>query len=1281
MIRTRSPLFLLFLGLSACAHRAGEHGLLESFEPLPDPALARRLVATEPDPGRASELAWLAANDAPLALEVLDRALDTPRPDPGLLLRRAFISLLQLSTRSAHADLLRVLEVDREGASAELALAALLDTMPTPPAVEADAIVRVLDRAPSLVERPSPVRLFLAARLRAQLLRYLTRATGEALATEERGLFEAAGAVPRLRARGPLAPPALVSLERPSVWELGPAELPRGAHGRDLRIRGGQFELGRGQNDGLYVADVYVRVGGTETIDAQLLIHTLLPVRVRLDGAVVLERLEIERDLPALWVRRVRLEPGWHHLRLAALRRAQSGVALHLVSDSGAPVAAETSAELPLGVPMTGSTPLERSDPSAEAAARVARALGAPPSSPWVRAWLGQESLGLARRDLELARRALIPAVRGADRSAIFTLLDARLVQQEGQPRALIDARLRRALELAPEVPSLLYGVAGVTSHEDPERALALVDRLRRAAPDSSAADELAFRIHERRGWNHEAEVALLAAETKNPPPAFLEAAARFFRGQFRLAEAERREDAARAARGLRARRDRVKEALESGDVDQAVARLEASAARASDPTAPWVRVAELELLRGDHDRARRAAERLEVLAPWSSAGPELAATALAAAGSATQAVSRLEHLRAAGFEDVDLEVLCARLEGRSPGEPPTASPLGRRLAYDAPAVARAPVSREFEGFREVRLLDRVVDHVRPTGHVLSLRHALSRLDTKEAADRAGEFRLPERALGLELRTLKSDGRVIEVDEHEGKADLSFSALAPGDSVERKWVMTEDPATALGGYTRFFFFRDDVPTLQTELFVVVPRGTPVRWQSYHGAPAPEVFQSGAEDVYLFSRRNVPGMRLEPASAPYIDYVPFVAVTVGLDEDSVRYAHRARLIGLGRSSYQVRERAQALIAGAQDPARQVELMFRFVATEIRPGPALAASTTLGLGRGNRTVLLHALLREVGIDAELILARGGDEGWPEPPFLDPARFGYLMLRIALPDRPRPLFADLGGTRSGGPMSAWLGLAPARFRGGRYLPTRDPDAAPVTFQDDEVERNESATQVELAVSATGDAEGTITFRFDGGPTATMKDALRRLQEREFRQMLQGLVANTVPGARVSGFEALQLDEPLAPLELKVGVTVHQLLSPENGAWVSNQFFSRLTSGVFVGLSPLEQLIQVPRRESPMRLQGAAERLSVTLRLPTGTPEPTERPESFSREEQWGRVAQTSRFESSTLRFEREVEFQAGQVAPADYPRFYAFVQDLALRMRNRLRFERRPETAARP
>ncbi len=1278
-------LLAVALIVSACAHQTPHN---EPFGPevsWPNAGAAVLLAKIEKDPGQAADLAWLAGNNRPMAREILDRGIAAEPNNPSLYLRRALLGITELRAAEAHADLLSVIRTDREGDAAEFALQLLLEE----PLISLEAkrpSTAVALEAASLNEvRASPRLQVLRVRLAHQIARFNAKSVGAAFVEAEALRFAKAGVLSRVSSRGPLAPWGYSSLETPSPWELAapggvpaPPPLPLGAFHREIEERGGVLEPARGQDSGLYVSEVCFRAGGTDARRARFFIDPRLPFRVRLDGELLHERIEVDEDLPGSTERWVELEPGWHHIVIASLAAPRLAFAIHLFAENGEALEFETQPSLPKGASLSPSRILAAKDARQAAVAQISRAFRVPLDALAVRAWLGQASLGSALRDLELARIALWPALRIAPESAVLASLRARVMRAEGLPRALVEAELRRGLELDPTEPSLLRSVAYALSADEPDRALQLAARLQAAAPHSSAADELAFRTHVRRGWNHEAEIALLAAEAKGPSPRFHDAAAAFFRSQFRLAEAEKRETAAQATRSVRPRSSRARDALESGDPERALSLLRKNAERSADPAEPIRRIAEIEMMRGNFQPAFEAAVEIERLAPWSSAGAEQAAAAKLGQGDAAGVAEYLLRLRALGLETVEIEDLLAEVQGRAPGDPKPGSKLAGALALDAKAIASAAIEPQFQGFREVQLLDRVVDYVRPSGRALSLRHSLSRLETKEATDRAGEFRLPEQAIALELRTLKSDGRIIEIDEHEGKADISFSALAPGDTVERKWVLIDGPATPLGGYHRSVFFRDDVPSMRTQLFVVVEKGTPMNWHSYHGAPEPKVIEDGDQTVYLFEREKTPGMRLEPMSVAYEEYVPFVEVWVGLDEATAVRANRGRHLGAVRSTYAVREKARALAAEESDERASVERLFRFVLDEIRPGPANSPSVTLSLGRGNRLNLFAALAKAAGLDAALVLARGGGEGAVEPRAPDASHFTHPLVRIVLRSTGERLFADLGGSHRGAEGAGWLGRAPARFRGGKHIAVDDIQGVPSPFAEHEVEGNETQTEVLLEVLDSGDAKGSIVLSVPGGPGALIKEALRPMRAHELQQALQGLLANTVPGAEVTAIESAGMDDRFAPLNLRIEVLVHGLLSLENAAMVSNRFFPRMVSGALGGLLPFEQLIQVPSRESPMLLPTAAERLRVTLRMPEGTPAPTTRPEAFEREGFWGAMRQTFGYAGRTLSFEREIRLAGGRVSPAQYPEFYGLIQELAQRMKNQLRFERRAESA---
>src|SRR5690606_13746168 len=141
---------------------------------------------------------------------------------------------------------------------------------------------------------------------------------------------------------------------------------------------------------------------------------------------------------------------------------------------------------------------------------------------------------------------------------------------------------------------------------------------------------------------------------------------------------------------------------------------------------------------------------------------------------------------------------------------------------------------------------------------------------------------------------------------------------APGDAVERKWLVLEEPATPWGGYIRRFYFRSTSPIIHSDLMVVVPKDAEVWTHSYNGAPLPTKQTSGDRVVYYWRLSDVESIDPEPHAVPYEEYVPFVVVAVNADRT---LAERTNVLGIPEAapiSSDIRRKAEALISGVDRP---------------------------------------------------------------------------------------------------------------------------------------------------------------------------------------------------------------------------------------------------------------------------------------------------------------------------------------------------------------------------
>jgi tetratricopeptide (TPR) repeat protein len=1250
---------LLFAG---CAHAPARRSAGLPPE-APSPKLAVALAEKEPDAASAADLAWILGNDRALARRRLDQGLKANGKRSGLLLRRSLLSAAELDDEAALRDLLRVVAL--EGApEAELdaALVLLLDRF-SRYAPWRSEIMGVL--AHSALLSPAggvpPLPAALAGLLASRLLTQSGDDVGAKAAIERGGWLTAFSAL------GPLAPEAHASLAEPTPFELGapipPKDPPRfrghPVPARTLPSERGAVLPAAGDQSGLYVlgTDVSTEEGGRFELGA------LLPSagRVRVDGALLVERHPEESAGSAFQRAALELTPGVHRVTVALLASANERVQVYLLRADGRRGFAEEG-RIDQGARGHLSGEVQKAAPLDFSRLSVSTA-----TSPWA-AWTFGGWLALSgwAGDLEQARALLRPAGRAAPDSAILAALDAQLMIREGFPTSLSQASLRRALELDPHLPKALLLLAHSYEREQKDQALALLQQAEEVAPRSSEPARVRFEIQRARGWLSEAEASLTRALERAPSAELLDEGARFYRQQYRIGEARKLEDQAALLAEPNGLGHKSTAALLSGDIDRAVALLESSAGSSAQPAEPLVRAAELLVGAGALDRALPLLSRALEADPLSARAMRLSFEVHLERGERALAGALIERLRAIGADDLDLELAAARLDPTQGSPVREGTWLGAKLAVDAQALAKTPPDPRWASSKRERLLDRVVDVVRPDGRAVSEQHQILRLLTKEATDQEGEFRLSGDTLPLALRTIKADGRVIDVDRHSGKADLSFSALAPGDVIEQKWLTIAEPATPSGGYLRQFYFQDDTPNRRSELVVAVPHGTPVWFQGYHGAPTPEIHDEAGLTLYYFCARDVPGVVHEPSSAGIDEFLPFVVVSVGLDPAALDLADRYPFEALARSSFDVRAEALRLAAGAKNDREIVHRIFDWVVANVRHGGYGDPAVILATRRGNRTGLLVAMLRAAGLDADLTAARPGTAPRLDPPYPEPHRHTVPLVRV----RPRDALGPNLWLRADS-ASAWLGKATPEFRGGDYIVPTAVGAKPEPFKDDEIERWDFESRAELTVDKSGAAEGTLKIRFPGQYGEGLRQALRPLREEDLGRALQAWLSAVLPGGELVGVRFEGMDQKLEPFEVEVTVKAPHFLAPEGGALITDRFFDAPLALRAMNVLPLESYLQVASRKTPLFVPETGETMAVVLHLPKDGTAVIEGPETFDQDSPFGRFSQRFTFDpaSATATLVRVERTPWLRVSPEKFGAFRELIQEVALRTRNRL------------
>ena len=595
---------------------------------------------------------------------------------------------------------------------------------------------------------------------------------------------------------------------------------------------------------------------------------------------------------------------------------------------------------------------------------------------------------------------------------------------------------LRQAVTVDPELARAWQTLAALEMDDDRSRdAMADARRAGNAAPAWWAPDLLLARLLGARGLDFDAAGALARAAAKSPGAAT----------PCPVLEAQRRE--AEERRQL-PREESLSAALAhcGGDID---ARVDRHRARGqTDAAIALLRSA----LRLDPDRDDLTGELALLLAEGGRA-PEAVAelTALAARDpqDPTRRVQLADAQVAAGQIDAARRTIAEVLAVRPdvPEVRRSARALGVPLPLDDFRVDGRAAIHQFEAAGRpyaapaVMVLDRAVTRVFGSGATMSLTHEIVRVDSKDAIDRWGEIEVPAGAEILTLRTHKSDGTTREPEEIAGKESVSAADLAIGDYVEWELLETHGPSEAFApGFLaeRFFFQSFDAPIARSELVLVTPAGLSVAVDARAGAPKPEKRQAadGAQ-VTTFLATNVPQLFAERSAVPAIEYVPSVRASSGVGWNAWARYLTEELHDAVRVSPEVAALARRIAAPAGgDRARIAAAIVDWVTENIEATDELAepAGYTLARGRGSRVTLTLALAAELGLPAEVVLARSRlvADGAAAAPAQELDDFADTLVAFDL--APKRIYSDLRLRH------AAFGYVPPGLDGARTLSLRD-------------------------------------------------------------------------------------------------------------------------------------------------------------------------------------------------------------------------------------------------
>ncbi|HHH29861.1 MAG TPA: DUF3857 domain-containing protein [Polyangiaceae bacterium] len=913
-----------------------------------------------------------------------------------------------------------------------------------------------------------------------------------------------------------LAPDADATLA--DEYNLGPSRGVRST--RDARARGCQQNIGGGPVGGAGTTFVESTVQVPSAGRWVLRLETPNAVRVSVDGEEVVALDRRREALPRVTYHPLTLTAGPHAVRVRITSRHPNPVvALSLSQTAGPASGAELTGTGPLTAFVRAQSAIVRGDvvrarellrpsvQSREAAPLLLIAAAA--------AALNDPLRGSTERH-DTARRLLTWAHERDERAWYAHLALAQLEANEGRSEVAIHT-LQDGMQRWPELVVMPLQLIDYLSqrgwHAQVEQTVA---RAREAVPSACRPLRAALTYARRR---HRAALEMQHARALVQCDARSDAL-------FSLLVRQRRWDAARAELARLT-------SLQPGDIPLNALQAELDIANSRDDQAEVGRL------------LTQLLERIPLSAPLV----QREADRLLARGDREGALARLTAaLEAEPEAMMDLRRGLRAIGGGSPLEAYRRD--GTQVIRDLEASDRSydePM---------VLVFDYTVYRVFEDGSMLELTHNIYRLQSQEAVNAMGEFHVPENAQMLTLRTVKEDGTRLEPDEIAGKETISFPSLSPGDYIEFEYLRPRPaPAGYPGGFAgdRFYFQNFETPFDHSQLTVIVPRDVELMIDPRGPAPETQTSIEGETRVYRWAVQESRPLRQEPSAVSAREFFPSINWGHGATWDL--YVESLRDVLADRNV--IDPAAQRLVATIIGDDRRATVEQRaarlrsWVLENVENNADVfgLAPAMLAARAGNRTRVLHYLLRLAGIEAELALARSYAADATHAELPDDDTYQNLIVRMRGSDGWRWLHAGAHG--------APFDYIPPPLAGMDAL-LLDASAARVTVAERALEADLHSVDVDVLLRRDGGARVTVVETYRGAGAVSWRNQLEEVPDEHLEAQFESqYVANMLPGGELTRLVITGREDAEGPLVLRYDVQLAALARESGRGWVVPSLF----------------------------------------------------------------------------------------------------------------------------
>ena len=1081
---------------------------------------------------------------------------------------------------------------------------------------------------------------------------------------------------PEQTALDPRREAAFPGKERDVSWRKAPPEAVRS---------GALFIDGMLRPESDAVAYLVAVVSSPVAREAVLRLGTPGPVKIWVNGAPVFQRSAVRPAAPD------------QDAAAASLAKGANFVVVKTVVTNGAWRAYLRFTDA-AGRPLTELTPVAAPAWPTPALAAKARPVRAHPIElgallrrrPGPAGWLDYAWFLTLVQSEDAESKPVEAALAKAGKSSEALLLLSEVAREEDDRRAALETVAARTHE--PIARSLALARLGELARQRRREAAASASWQQALQADSAcwpAAVAIAF---DEQG----AGLASAALERLDRLPPAVREVPRVVRARARVLEALGRRDQAEAALAAlwkvrRSDLDVLQEVAGArrnrGDLQGAAELYRQAADRRPDlPFMAFEAAHSLEGL-GRIDEARDALVAAAGRLPDDARIPEELGRVLVRANRIPEALPFFQRALGLRPQNPVLRRYAERLAGETGGSDreSAALDLAKRYAADAEALARpafaepaAAVAKAADG--TVVLLDRRVVRVHPNGLSEQFVQRLVQVRTDRAARENQEVyvRYTPGAQEVEFRKARilrpGAAGEVEISEATGRDDrdlsepwyglyydnraevVSFEGLRAGDVVEVQYTVADiGLRNELADYFgEFQFIGETAVKRRWDYTLIGPAGRTF----YFNAPKvpgleKSVEKKGAEVIYRFSASDVPRVEPEPSMPGYAEEAPYLHIStykswedVGrwywhLVEDQLTpddILHRAALDAT-KGARSDEERIRALHRLVIEGTRYVGLEFGIHG--FKPYKVTQIFSRRFGDCKDKASLLLALLREVGIDSELVLVRTRRGGRVDTAPASLAVFDHAIVYV-----PR-LSLYLDGT--------------AEFAGMRELPSQDQGVMVLRVSPQGVTLTETpvlpasanravrAWKVILDSSGGGRISEELTVTGQAAPEWRMHYQTPGEREERFSKVWNG----RFPGAKLDKLRFDGVEDRNRPVVLHAEVQVPRIAEPRADGKLQLPVTARDTDFV-------RSYARLSRRRHELQLAFPwLHEEELIFRLPDGW-RVVRQPGSRHEKNAFGRfdldIEPTD--QGRGLRVRSLIEVERNRVAPADYGAFRKFL-----------------------